>query len=120
MRHFPFPYRFGSAGVTEVADYDEHIRDLIYQLLFTSPGERVNRPDFGSGLMQMVHAPNSDVLVGTAQMLIHGALHQYLGERIEVQDVDVDNEDSTLAISVTYLVKQTQQLETSVFRGPQP
>ena len=49
-----FPYHFDSHGRTAAIDYDAHIRDLIEQVLFTAPGERVNRPDFGSGLLRLV------------------------------------------------------------------
>ena len=54
-----FPFHSDSRGRTATTDDDDHIRDMIEQFLFTNPGERVNRPDFGSGLLQLVFAPNS-------------------------------------------------------------
>ena len=54
-----FPFHFDARGRTATPPTTDHIRDMIEQLLFTAPGERVNRPDFGSGLLQMVFAPNS-------------------------------------------------------------
>ena len=52
--------------------HDEHVRDLIEQLLFTSPGERVMRPDFGCGLLDLVFAPNSPELASTPRALRAG------------------------------------------------
>lgn len=110
-----FPYHFDSHGRTAAVDYDAHIRDLIEQVLFTAPGERVNRPDFGSGLLQLVFAPNSDQLAATTQYLVQGSLQQYLGDLIQVDAVEVENEDSTLRVSVRYLVRRTQSLQTAEF-----
>lgn len=110
-----FPYHFDTHGRTAKVDYDAHIRDLIEQVLFTAPGERVNRPDFGSGLLRLVFAPNSDQLAATTQYLVQGSLQQYLGDLIQVDAVEVTNEDSTLRVSVRYLVRQTQILQTAEF-----
>ena len=85
-----FPLQFNGSGRTAAADDEDHIRDLIEQVLFTAPGERVNRPSFGSGLMQLVFAPNSDALAAATQMAVHGALQQWLGEMVLVEAVDVD------------------------------
>ena len=115
-----FPYHIDHRGRTAFTDEDEHIRDLIEQVLFTSPGERVNRPDFGSGLLQLVFAPNSDTLAAATQVTVHGALQQWLGDLILVEAVEVDNEDSTLRVTVRYLVRRTQlqQVEQFSRRGP--
>lgn len=110
-----FPYRFDTRGRTAEVDYDAHIRDLIEQVLFTAPGERVNRPDFGSGLLRLVFAPNSEQLAATTQYLVQGSLQQYLGDLIQVDAVDVTNEDSTLRVLVRYLVRRTQSSQTAEF-----
>ncbi|HEX4666410.1 MAG TPA: GPW/gp25 family protein [Chthoniobacterales bacterium] len=110
-----FPYHFDSRGWTAEVEYDAHIRDLIEQVLFTAPGERVNRPDFGSGLLRLVFAPNSDQLAATTQYLVQGSLQQYLGDLIQVDSVEVTNEDSTLRVSVRYLVRRTQTQQTAEF-----
>jgi phage baseplate assembly protein W len=104
MGHLDFPYRFDGRGRTAETDHLEHIRDLIEQVLFTSPGERVMRPDFGSGLLALVFEPNSTALAATTQMLVQGALQQHLGHLIAVQGVDVEARDSTFAVSVRYVV----------------
>src|SRR5262245_19238570 len=110
-----FAYHFDARGRTAETDYDSHIRDLIEQVLFTAPGERVNRPDFGSGLLRLVFAPNSSELAATTQYLVQGSLQQYLGDLIQVDAVDVTSEDSTLRVSVRYLVRRTQTLQTAEF-----
>jgi uncharacterized protein len=86
-----YPYHFDQRKRTAAAGDDDHIRDLIEQVLFTSPGERVNRPTFGSGLLQLVFAP------------------------IRVEGVAVDSEESTVRVSVQYTVLRTQQRQTAQF-----
>jgi hypothetical protein len=87
---------------------------LIEQVLFTAPGERVNRPDFGSGVMQLVFAPNSTELAATTQMLIQAALQQTLSDKIVLNKVTVANEEAVLRITVDYTVRRTQQQDQLV------
>lgn len=110
-----FPYNFDSTGHTAQTDLLTHISDMIAQILFTSPGERVNRPTFGSGTAQLVFAPNSDVLAGAQQQAIQAGLQQWLSDLIRVQSVTVTANDATLQITVVYLVLQTQQQQTQTF-----
>src|SRR4051794_32147461 len=110
-----FPFRFDSRGHTATTDDADHLRDLIFQVLFTSPGERVNRPTFGSGLMQLVFAPNSDQLATATQFLVQAALQQWLGEVIEVGDVQVVSEDAVLRVTVQYTLRRTQQSQVADF-----
>ena len=104
-----YPYQVDDRGRTAEADTEGHIRQLIEQVLFTSPGERVNRPTFGTGLMQLLFAPNSPELASAVQLMIQGALQQWLGELIQVEAVEVASEDSTLRVTVQYLVRRNQQ-----------
>ena len=115
MANVDFPYHFDSRGRTAQTDDADHIRDLIYQVLFTSPGERVMRPNFGSGLLQLVFAPNSDVLAATTQMLVQGALQEWLGDLIVVEAVSVEAQDATLRVSVQYVIQRTGTRETQTF-----
>jgi phage baseplate assembly protein W len=110
-----YPFSFDARGRTSEASADAHIRDLIEQVLFTSPGERVNRPTFGSGLQQLVFAGNSPVLATATQFSAQGALQQWLGDLIEVQAVEVTNEDSTLRVIVRYTVRRTQKPAVAQF-----
>lgn len=102
-----FPFRFDSRGRTSVDDDEDHISGMIRQILFTRPGERVNRPDFGSGLMQMVFAPNSPELAATVQFSLQAALQRYLGDLIEVSGLQVYCDDATLTVSLTYVIRET-------------
>lgn len=111
-----YPYHIDRRGRTAITGADDHIRDLIEQVLFTSPGERVNRPTFGSGVLQLVFAPNSDVLAAATQFTVQGALQQWLGDLILVEAVDVESVDATLSINVQYVVRRTQQRSTAQFR----
>jgi len=108
-----YPFHFDGRGRTAVADFEDHIRDMIEQFLFTYPGERVNRPDFGSGLLQMVFAPNSPELAAALQLTIQAGLQRWLGNLIEVQSVVAESQDATLRVAVQYLVKRTGERRTA-------
>jgi uncharacterized protein len=110
-----FPYNIGSNGRTRNADRDRHIRDLIEQLLFTSPGERVNRPTFGAGLLRLVFEPAGDTPASTLNMAVAGALQQWLAALILVEGVAISMVDSTVSVTVRYLVRQTMEQKTTEF-----
>jgi phage baseplate assembly protein W len=112
---FDFPFHFGALGRTATTDGDEHVRDMIEQLLFTSPGERVNRPDFGSGLLQLVFAPNSPELAAALQFTVQAALQRWLGDVIEVQALEVTSVDSSLRVVVRYAVRRNGEVRTETF-----
>ena len=115
QRPFDFPFRISAQQRTATTAEDEHIRDLIEQVLFTSPGERVNRPDFGSGLLQLVFAGNSDELATATQFMVQGALQQWLGEVIQLEAVTVANQDAMLRVTVRYIVRRTQERRVDRF-----
>lgn len=107
MSFLDFPFHVDGTGRTasltrDTAGHRAHVKDLIEQVLFTRPGERVNRPDFGSGLLQLVFAPASAELAASLQFTVQASLQQYLGEYIEVQDVAVRVEDAVLRVQVRY------------------
>jgi len=111
-----FPFQIDGHGRTAAsATMNDHIHDMIEQLLFTSPGERVNRPDFGSGLLQSVFQPNSTALAAALQFTLQGALQQALGDLIQLQAVQVDTSESTLTVTVQYVVRGEQQGRTAQF-----
>jgi phage baseplate assembly protein W len=115
MMQIRYPYRINDKGRTDEADYPTHIRDLIEQVLFTAPGERVNRPAFGSGILDLVFAPNSPELATTTQFLIQSALQQWLGDLIQVDSIEVESEDSGLQIRVSYILLQNQEQHVAEF-----
>ncbi len=110
-----YPLHFDHRHRTAETDDDDHIRDMIEQLLFTNPGERVNRPDFGCGLMQLVFDPNSVELAATIQFLIQSSLQQWLGDLIQVEQVQVSREESELLITIQYSIKINHQRRIASF-----
>lgn len=109
------PFHFSSLGRTAGTGYDEHVRDMIEQLLFTDPGERVNRPDFGSGLRQLVFAPNSPELAAALQYTVQAALQRWLGDVIQVTALEVVSEENVLRIHLQYVVLRTGEEKTETF-----
>lgn len=108
MSQIDYPFHFGSHGRTAQTDTSDYLRDLIEQVLLTAPGERVMRPDFGSGVMQLVFAAASPEVAATTQFLVQGALQQWLSDVIIVESVDVQPQDSALLITVQYIERRSQ------------
>jgi phage baseplate assembly protein W len=113
--NWAFPFQFDMRGRTATTDDATHIRDMIEQLLFTAPGERVNNPDLGSGLLQMVFAPNSTELAAALQFTTQAAVQRYLGDLIDLQQLEVTAQNATLSVTVKYLIRATQQQQTNTF-----
>ena len=111
-----FPFSFDARGRTAMVDDAGHIRNMIELLLFTRPGERVNRPDFGSGLMHMVFAPNSPELAAALQYTTQAALQRYLGDVIDVQALEVTAEEATLTVKLRYTLKRTGEQHEETFQ----
>ncbi|MBL8499021.1 MAG: GPW/gp25 family protein [Nitrosomonas sp.] len=110
-----FPYHFDNLGRTAATGDDDHIRDMIEQFLFTNSGERVNRPNFGSGLLQLVFAPNSPELAATVQFTVQAGLQQWLGDVIAVEMIEVISDEAALQVTVKYQVLRSQQTRTETF-----
>ncbi len=110
-----YPFRIANDGLATTANEPDHIEQLIEELLFTMPGERVNRPDFGTPVEQLVFRSGGDELATAAQFMIQGALQQWLGEVIQVQAVQVASDDSTLTVTIQYLIRATQQTQVAQF-----
>lgn len=111
-----YPFQFDGRGKTAETTDADHIRDMIEQFLLTSPGERVNRPDFGSGLMQLLFAPNSPELAAALRLTIQSGLQRWLGDVIEVQELEVTSEESTVRVDLRYLVRSTQESLTTMIQ----
>ena len=106
-QYFDYPFHPDGRGRAATAEEDDHLRDMIEQVLFTNPGERVNLPDFGCGIKQLVFAPNSDTLASVTQFTISQALQKWLGDLITVQSVDVHADEATLNIQIVYVKRST-------------
>lgn len=117
-----FPYRFDDRGRTASTDAEDHVRDMIEQVLFTSPGERLNRPDFGCGLAQLLFAPTSPELATALQFTVQAALQRWLGDIIEPRGVAVVVEGSAIQVTVQYVIRREDpSLRTATFtREVQP
>jgi uncharacterized protein len=115
-----FPYQFDGRGRT-LDPQDNYLRQLVEQVLFTSPGERVNLPDFGSGLLQLPFTPLSNEIAAATQFTVQGALQKWLSNLIKVQSVTATAQESKLTVIVTYAPLNTgvTQVQTFVFGGPQ-
>jgi uncharacterized protein len=118
MIQIDYPWHYDGRGRTALTDDDDHIRDMIEQLLFTNPGERVNRPDFGAGLLRLVFAPNSPELAAALQFTMQAALQRWLGDLIEVQRLDVTSEAAALQLEVQYVVRRTNEPQVAQFTQP--
>ncbi len=109
------PYLLDGRGRTALAADDQHISDLLEAVLFTAPGERVNRPNFGSGLQQIVFAPNSAELAAATQFLVQGAIQQWLGDLIAVNEVEILADGEALRVRVSWTVRRTQEQRSAEF-----
>jgi uncharacterized protein len=110
-----FPFSFDAQGRTSSASLEDHVRNMIEQLLFTNPGERVNRPEFGSGLKQLIFAPNSPEVAAALQFTVQAALQQYLGDVIDLERIEARNEDSRLELEVVYSLRRDGRMRTDRF-----
>ena len=115
-----FPFQFDGRGRT-LDPLGNYLRQLVEQVLFTSPGERVNLPDFGSGLLQLPFAPLSPEIAAATQFTVQGALQKWLSNSIKVQSVVATAQESTLTVTVTYAPLSTgvTEVQTFVYGGPQ-
>jgi len=116
--YLDFPFHLDGRGRAGTTPRDDHVRDLINQVLFTSPGERVNRPDFGCGLKTLVFAPNSDALAAATQVLVRASLQRWLENEIEVEGVDVAAQDERLTVTVAYRLRSGGERRVEEFSPP--
>jgi phage baseplate assembly protein W len=113
-----FPLHFDWRGRTAESGTDDHVREMIEQLLFTAPGERVNRPEFGTGLLRLTFAPNSPELAATLQFAVQAAIDQWLGDVVQVEELDVTSEDATLSIRLGYVLRPTGERKALELQSP--
>lgn len=99
------PFRVDATGRAATVGYERHVRDMIHAVLFTSPGERVNLPEFGCGLRELVFAPNRDLLAAATQHLVQAALERWLSDVVLVHDVRIGNEEERLVVDVSYSLR---------------
>jgi phage baseplate assembly protein W len=112
-----FPWRYDARGRTAAAASDDHIRDMLELLLFTDPGERVNRPDFGSGVRQLVFAPNSPEFAAALEFTVQAAIQRELGDVLTLEGVSVTSEEATIRVVVDYVILATGLPGTAQLNG---
>jgi phage baseplate assembly protein W len=112
------PFHLDAKGRAATTEVDDHVKDMIFQVLFTNPGERVNRPDFGCGLLQLVFMPNSDALATATQFMVQGSLQRWLGDVIQVEQVLVTSEEERLVVDVGYVRLDNGQRRQERFASP--
>lgn len=117
-RYLDFPFHIDGSGRAAVTAREDHVRDMIWQVLFTSPGERVNRPDFGCGLKQLLFMPSSDALAAATQTLVKASLQRWLEREIELADVAISAVDARLDVTVTYRLRESGEQRTEQFSSP--
>lgn len=110
-----YPFDFDNLGRTKVTNYENHISDMIEQFLFTNQGERVNRPDFGSGLLQCVFAPNSQELASALQFTIQAGLSRWLRDLIDLKKLEVTSDGAKLCVVVDYVIRLTSEHQSKTF-----
>jgi hypothetical protein len=116
-RHLDVPFHLAGSGRTAPTGDDDHIRDMIFSVLFTSPGERVNRPDFGCGLKTLVFSPASPAVAAATKLLVKGSLQKWLENEIEVEDVEVDAIESRIEVAVVYRTRIGGDRRVDRFEG---
>jgi phage baseplate assembly protein W len=113
-----FPFGIAGSGRVGTTGDDDHVRDMIEQVLLTSPGERVNLPEFGCGLRQIVFEPLSAALVATTRFHVEGALERWLGDVIQLEGVELEADDGRLMVTVTYARREDGRRREDRFFGP--
>ncbi len=120
MMHIGTPLRLGTRGRTRLVDDEDYLRGLVEMVLFTRPGERVNRPEMGSGVDRLVFAPADDALARTTGALVHGALQQWLGDLLRIEEVEVTSRDASLDVVIVYTPLRAPSAERRVLRLSSP
>jgi phage baseplate assembly protein W len=118
MPHLDYPFHFDAAGRSAQTQAADHVRDLVEQVLFTSPGERVMRPDFGAGVMALVFEPNDDAMAATTRMLVQASLQQNLAHLIALRSVTLEHAEGTLTVSVAYQLLADGSVQHAAFSAP--
>ncbi|MCB9744489.1 MAG: GPW/gp25 family protein [Alphaproteobacteria bacterium] len=96
------PFRVDHRGRTAEVEPEAHTRQLIEALLFTSPGERVDRPELGCGLRDLLFNDNDPELAATTGFMVQAALQRWLGDRLIIDEVRVHSEEQVLHVQVRW------------------
>lgn len=111
-----YPFQLERSGAVRLTGDSDHLRDMLEQLLLTSPGERLNRPDFGCGLLRYTFEPNGPEVAAALQFAVQSAIQRWLGDVLEPRTVTVTAADAVLEVTISYLPRGGQELSTARFR----
>ncbi|HZH03072.1 MAG TPA: GPW/gp25 family protein [Myxococcaceae bacterium] len=117
-RNLHFPFQLGDRGVPLTANYLQTVRQQLEQLLFTVPGERVNRPRFGCGIQRLVFGSASPEAATAAEYVIKINIQEFMGELVKLDAVKVTAEDATLFVDILYTLRDTGEERAETFRRP--
>jgi uncharacterized protein len=112
--YLDFPFGIGEDRRIRTTDNSDHIKDEILTILLTSPGERVNQPEFGCGLKERIFSPNDEILSTLVDLKISQALDRWLGDKIVTDEINVQSIDERLMIEIVYTVKETSEQDSTV------
>lgn len=118
--YLSFPYQIDASGQTATTDLSTYVQNLILLVLETDPGERVNRPDFGAGLRQLVFSGMDPTLASAAETLVRSKLLQFLGNAISINSLAVTLGDEAVTVDLTYFVTHSQSAATTSITVPLP
>ena len=110
-----FPFQLDARGQAADPGYERHMREMIELVLFTAPGERINRPEFGTGLLELVFAPGTSEEAGVTQQLARAALQRELGDVVTVTSLTVEAGDAALDIRVEYELPGFEERRLATF-----
>lgn len=116
--YLSYPFQADARGRAATVGRERHIREMIEQVLFTAPGERPMRPDFGCGLRELLFQPASDALAAATQQMVQGALMRWLEDWVSIQRVTAIVEDSSLIVTVVYAPRGSAETRAESFTMP--
>jgi phage baseplate assembly protein W len=113
-----FPFKISDLGVPMTAPRSQAIRHQLEQLLFTLPGERVNRPTFGCGVQRLVFGGCSPESAAAAEYVIRLNVQEFLADVVQVDAVKVSASpaDAALFVDILYTLLETGEERAETFR----
>lgn len=115
--YLAFPFRMDGAAPA-LATRSAHIRGQIEQVLFTLPGERVFRPEFGAGVKALVFEPNDTPLWQITKRRLLSSLAEALKGEVDPKSIEVEvtGGEASLSISVAYTLAAVGHRESQQFQ----
>ena len=116
MLNIGAPFHIDGRGRTALTDDPRHLLEMLELLLFTSPGERVNRPEFGGGIRGLLFAGNSPELAAALRFRLQANLQRWLGDRMEIVELLTEADDAVLRVNLRYRLHGNPREQTAQFQ----